>query len=226
MASPHYDAPQLNGLGGVVAESGGKQLSALGSRIVQAYGHPIRARALLILGARVASPKQIAEEIEEPIGKVSYHIRELRDAGLIELVETDGSRGGVQHFYRATRQAVVDTDGMKLQSDTERAASSSALLNQMINSRPEHVMVRHHALLDQKGWEQLGELHMEALWKAFAIHREALARLEESEEEPIPAALHWLFFEMPSLEWLDGAEASLPDSSRSEGRRVDDGDPS
>src|SRR4051812_23632428 len=101
--------------GGVVAKAS-RQLSDVGAKIVHAYGHPIRARAMMILGARVASPKEIAEERDEPIGKVSYHIRELRDAGLIELVESDDRRGGVQHFYRATRLAILDYKGTKAKS--------------------------------------------------------------------------------------------------------------
>lgn len=247
MSSPQSDAPQSNGMGSVVPGSGRKKLSALGSKVVQAYGHPIRAHALFILTVRTASPKQIAEEIGEPIGKVSYHVRELANSGMIELVETDGSRGGVQHFYRATRLAVVDLDAAEFQSNAERAASSSVVLNLMLadvaaaasggsmDSRPERVLIRHHPLVDQEGWEQLSELYTEALFKAFAIHRESLERLEESGEEGIPAALHSLLFEMPepdepgttsSLEWLDGAEASLSNGGRSEGRRVDDGDPS
>src|SRR5262245_8245332 len=99
----HYDPAASFGAGIIVAPS--KNPSAIGHKMARAYAHPVRARALMILGKRVASPKEIAEELGEPIGKVSYHIRDLRDTGLIELVETDASRGGVQHFYRATQLA-------------------------------------------------------------------------------------------------------------------------
>ena len=142
---------------------------------------------------------------------------------------------------------MVDLDGAESLTNAERAASSSVVLNLMLSdvatavaggpmdSRAERVLVRHHALVDQEGWEQLSELYTDALFQAFAIHRKALERLEESGEEAIPAALHSLLFEMPesanaetasSLEWLDGIEASIPDSGRSEGRRFDDGEPS
>src|SRR3954451_8310737 len=98
----HYDAPRVERSGSVMAQSKQQREGGISQRMAWAYGHPLRARALMILGGRTASPKEIAEEVGEPLGKVSYHIRELKKTGLIELVETDGSRGGVQHFYRAT----------------------------------------------------------------------------------------------------------------------------
>jgi len=235
--------PLSSGAGSVVAEPSKKQLSAIGSKIVQAYGHPIRARALMILGSRVASPKEISEEIEEPIGKVSYHIRELRDWGLIELVETDNRRGGVQHFYRAHRLAIMDKKGMALLDSAERAESSAIVINLMVSdiaaavaegtldSRVDRALIRHHALVDERGWEALSDLYTESLYRAFEIHRESIVRLEESGEEGIAAAVHALVFEMPeteqaaeqTLEWLDGREADLQGRGGKEGRRADDG---
>ena len=55
-------------------------------RIAKALSHPVRAHILQILNDRVASPNEIAEEIKEPLGNVSYHVRallnlELRRAG-------------------------------------------------------------------------------------------------------------------------------------------------
>ena len=127
-----------------------------------AYAHPVRARALMILAARVASPREIAEELGEPLGKVSYHVRELRDAGLIELVETDGSSGGVQHFYRATRLPIVDTETAVSQDPRTRAVASAVVINLMVSdvaaaveagtldSLPERVLVRYHARVDAR----------------------------------------------------------------------------
>jgi DNA-binding transcriptional ArsR family regulator len=77
-------------------------------RVVKALSHPLRVRILSILGARVASPTQLAEETGEPLGNVSYHVRTLAGLGLIELVSTVPRRGVLEHRYRAVE---VGPDG-------------------------------------------------------------------------------------------------------------------
>jgi DNA-binding transcriptional ArsR family regulator len=234
-----------------MAQDKNQEASAIGHRMARAFAHPVRARALMILGARIASPKEIAGELGEPIGKVSYHIRELRDAGLIELVGTDNRHGGVQHFYRATRLAIVDRDEMESQPAAERAVSSSVVINLMVadvataieggtlDSRPERVLTRYHALVDQQGWEELSELYTNTMYRSIAIHEESVERLGDSVEEGIPAGMHSLVFEMPTseavpleearsttLEWADDRDPPVQEGGGSEGRRPDDGDAS
>ena len=70
-------------------------------RIVKALGHPLRQRILRSLNDRVTSPSELADELEEPLGNVSYHIRILRENDAIELVKTAPVRGAIEHFYRA-----------------------------------------------------------------------------------------------------------------------------
>ena len=54
-----------------------------------------------MLDGRIASPNELARELELPLGRVSYHIRLLNDLGAIELVRTEPRRGALEHFYRA-----------------------------------------------------------------------------------------------------------------------------
>jgi DNA-binding transcriptional ArsR family regulator len=214
--------------------------------MASAYGHPLRARALIILADRVASPKEIAEEIGESLGKVSYHVRELRDAGLVELVETDGSRGGVQHFYRAAHLPIVNTEAAVSQDPRQRAVASAVVINLMVSDvaaaveagtldlLPERVLVRFHARVDARGWEELSDLYTNAMYRSIEIDEESRERLRESGEEGMVAGLHTLVFEMPAadersldstLEWVDGGGTPFPESGGSEGRRSDEGDP-
>ncbi len=203
-----------------------KQASpARAENIARAYGHPVRARALVLLAARVASPREIAEEIGEPLGNVSYHVRELRKAGLIELVETDNRRGGVQHFYRAVQLPIVDAEAAAAQDPGERAVGSAVVMNLMLadvaaaieagtfDSLPERVLTRFHARVDARGWRELSDLYTAALHRSIEIDKESQERLSESGEPQIVAGLHMLVFEMPStdqtplgptLEWTDG----------------------
>lgn len=185
----------------------GEQEPSVGTKLARALGHPIRAHALIRFAQHVTSPKEIAEELGEPIGKVSYHVRELRDQGLIELVQTDGSQGGVQHLYRATQLPIVDIAGMEGQTPSERAVSTSAVLNLMlidiaaamqagtIDRRPERVLSRFHARVDERGWRELGELYDAAMCRSIEIHNESIARLSEVGERGFSAGVFSLTFE-------------------------------
>jgi DNA-binding transcriptional ArsR family regulator len=69
------------------------------SRGQRAMAHRMRARLLVALQNRTASPSVLADEFEESIAVVSYHLRVLVEAGLARLVDTAPKRGALQHFY-------------------------------------------------------------------------------------------------------------------------------
>src|SRR5215218_9379854 len=73
----------------------------LDEALLRAISHPLRHRLLSMLDGRVASPNELARELELPLGRVSYHIRLLNDLGAIELVRTEPRRGALEHFYKA-----------------------------------------------------------------------------------------------------------------------------
>ena len=54
-----------------------KKDAVLDERIVKAISHPIRHKVLVLLNDRVASPNEIANEIGESLGRVSYHVWRL-----------------------------------------------------------------------------------------------------------------------------------------------------
>ena len=67
-------------------------------------------RILLVLGERISSPRALARELEEPLGRVSHHVRVLAALGAIELVDTVQRRGAVEHFYRAIIRPIFDDE--------------------------------------------------------------------------------------------------------------------
>lgn len=67
----------------------------------KALAHPLRERILRALAEGESSPGDLAETMGAPMGVVSYHMRMLRDYGLVELVRTEPRRGALKHFYRA-----------------------------------------------------------------------------------------------------------------------------
>jgi len=67
--------------------------------------HPLRVSILEVLslddGARTLSPKELSQELRAPLSTVNYHVTELRNSGLLEIVGEEQVRGAIEHFYRA-----------------------------------------------------------------------------------------------------------------------------
>lgn len=79
------------------------------ANVIKALGHPLRQKILQALVDRVASPSQVAREIEEPLSNVSYHFKILVQCEAVELVRTEPVRGALEHFYRASLLPRLDT---------------------------------------------------------------------------------------------------------------------
>jgi predicted ArsR family transcriptional regulator len=66
--------------------------------------HPLRVSILEVLGmddGRTLSPKELSLELQAPLSTVNYHVTELRQSGLVEVVDEQQVRGAIEHFYRA-----------------------------------------------------------------------------------------------------------------------------
>jgi DNA-binding transcriptional ArsR family regulator len=65
-----------------------------------ALRHPLRREILRAMAAQnPISPRQISDELRQPLSNVSYHVRVLADCGAVTLVDTAPVRGSMQHFY-------------------------------------------------------------------------------------------------------------------------------
>jgi DNA-binding transcriptional ArsR family regulator len=67
---------------------------------LRAIAHPLRLRILSMLTGEQLSASELARRLDESAANVSYHLRRLHRAGLVELVGTDRIRGGVAKVYR------------------------------------------------------------------------------------------------------------------------------
>src|SRR5918997_4059234 len=135
-------------------------------RFVKAMSHPLRVRILARLAERTASPNELAEWLDAPLGTVAYHVRTLRRLGLIELRRETRVRGAVQHHYRALPRPLVTDEawaaaspiakqalvGSTLQVIDEQARASAAAGG--FDHADAHI-TRTLLHLDQEGWEAL-----------------------------------------------------------------------
>lgn len=69
-----------------------------------ALGHPLRRRILreMVAAKSDASPRELAEKLDQPLSKLSYHVTVLARCSALKLVRTKQVRGSTQHFYRPT----------------------------------------------------------------------------------------------------------------------------
>ncbi len=81
-----------------------KQQDGVEQLVAKAFAHPLRVQILIILNERVASPNLLAQELDQSLNLVAYHVRVLEKYDCIELVDTKQRRGATEHFYRATRR--------------------------------------------------------------------------------------------------------------------------
>ena len=73
------------------------------NELLIALRHPLRRQILRTMATQdPISPRQISDELREPLSNVSYHVRVLADCGAVSLVDTTPVRGSMQHFYSPT----------------------------------------------------------------------------------------------------------------------------
>ena len=73
------------------------------NELLIALRHPLRRQILRAMAVQdPISPRQISDDLREPLSNVSYHVRVLADCGAVILVDTEPVRGSMQHFYSST----------------------------------------------------------------------------------------------------------------------------
>jgi predicted ArsR family transcriptional regulator len=71
--------------------------------LARANTHPLRISILEVLeldDGRCLSPNDLSWELQMPLSNVNYHVTELFNDGLLELVDERPVRGATEHFYR------------------------------------------------------------------------------------------------------------------------------
>lgn len=71
------------------------------SVIIGALRNPFRREILkwVVEKDEPLSPKHVAKKFDQPLTNVAYHVRTLRNAGVLTLVDMQPVRGSLQGFY-------------------------------------------------------------------------------------------------------------------------------
>jgi DNA-binding transcriptional ArsR family regulator len=173
----------------------------LDPRIVKALSHPLRYRLLARLNAGVASPAEMARELELPIGRVSHHVRTLARIGAIELVRTRPRRGATEHFYRAAVPAwFTDEDWARVPASVRDAIGRQnveQVVRDLVRAAPDGF--RHPSAhlsflpleLDDQGMQEISALLTETLSRVAAIESESVRRATEATSSTQLVLLHF-----------------------------------
>src|SRR3954468_16469419 len=160
------------------------------ARIAKALAHPLRARILQRLGERVASPGDLAVQLDAPLGVVSYHVRMLRDYDCVELVRTEPRRGALQHFYRATARPTLEEDQWRTLPSGLRRELAGETISELVSDLgtaadaglledPEVIVTRTPLELDERAFKKLNKLLARTQEQALTIASESAARTGE-----------------------------------------------
>ncbi len=186
-----------------------KSTGGVNLQLVKALAHELRVEILTILNERMASPNELANELEEGLSQVSYHVKVLKDYECITLVKTEPRRGAVEHYYRATsRPYISDTDWKKLPKSVREGMSadlmqmvlddvSAALKAGTVDSHADRHMSRTPLLLDQKGWADAGKVLNKALEGLMKIQSESTDRMARTQEEGLNVMVAMMGVELP-----------------------------
>jgi len=194
-------------------------------QIAKALTHPLRISILGILEERTASPSEIAEELDAPLGVVSYHVRQLAVAGLAKLERTRQRRGALEHYYSAKERPVVTSEAWagvpsivkqatiratltKISQQVNRAAESGGFEDSSIH------LTRNSIALDRKGWEQVSAKLDRFVEELQRIETAAAKRLAASAHaEEIQAVAVLMLFEAATRD-------APPQAKPTDGRRT------
>jgi predicted transcriptional regulator len=160
-------------------------------------GNPLRTRIIMVLGNREASPKELAEILDEDFQRVCTQVRYLKRNSFIELVDEDRRKGGVQHFYKALVRPRVEADEWENLPEFARRLNSAAILKVIVAdlrsalNSGDFDAHRHRALLqkpmvvDEQGMRELDESALRHLDEQERIETESVARRVQSGEQGI-----------------------------------------
>ena len=175
-------------------------------RLLKAVSHPLRHRVLTVIDeAGEASPKEVAQKLGEPLGRVGHHVRLLARLGAIELTRTEPRRGATEHFYRSilrryfddeaaarlppeTRRALVGQYLQRLLGDAAAAAAGTGFDHS--NAHLSYVLLD----LDEQGMHAVATLLGETLERVQEI-KEASSRRLAGAPPPLRTEVGILHFE-------------------------------
>ncbi len=175
--------------------------------VAYALGHRIRVYVLTILNEGTYTPDQIARIIDEPLNKVSHHIKELLDAGSIELARVERVRNVHQHYYRAVEMPFYSDEEVAAMPPHQRQVGAGFVLQGMIaeamsafwagkiRDDPRTWLAWRWFNVDEQGRNDIADEQQRAWDRMREIEAESINRRASTGEEPVSVIVADMGFE-------------------------------
>ena len=162
--------------------------------VIKGLAHPLRVQILGILETRAASPNELSQELDAPLGNVSYHTRELLRFGLVKLVKKTPRRGAIEHYYKAIKQPQITEAGW---ARTPRVVKDSMVrsaleqISDFVNAaaieggfnHAESHLNRIQLTVDERGWQEVAQKLTQLLTALPKIEEASRKRLEKASHD-------------------------------------------
>ncbi|MFF8274751.1 ArsR/SmtB family transcription factor [Streptomyces lateritius] len=152
-----------------------RRITDLGT--LKAISHPLRMRlyrALFV--ARTATASQLADQVDEAVSLVSYHLRKLADHGLIEEAETRSADGRERWWQPSSYGFSIRDEDVR---DAPELLAASAAFGRTVDEQRTEL---HSRFLDER-------LTWSDEWRSASISSEWLPRLTAAELAALGAEL-------------------------------------
>jgi predicted transcriptional regulator len=176
-------------------------------RLTKALCHPVREHILAVLNERVASAREISDEVGADVSSFYHHIQKLERLKCIERVETKRRRGAKEHFFRAKRTVFFsDEDWQRMPDSLKEDVAVSALQHLFddvlgalstgtLNARSDRHVSWSPGSFDAQGWDEVMDLMDRTLAQLGQIQDAAAKRLSEGASPEVSATMAILAFE-------------------------------
>lgn len=187
--------------------------------VAKAFAHPLRVQILIILNEKVASPNMLAQQLDQSLNLVAYHVRVLEKYDCIELVDTKQRRGATEHFYRATRRQFLSDDQWSRMPANLRPGMATAVLKSVfedieaasnagtLEEVDDMHLSRTPMVLDKQGWLDVSDALKGTLDRLLEIQSEASERLAKNDEPALLAKVNLMHFKSPSQDEIEKLKA-------------------
>lgn len=161
---------------------------------VKPLAHPMRMRAYIEAVKRPVSAKELAELMDVPLQRMSYHVRALADAGLLRVVRRTPRRGAMETHYRAIA-TLEFSDEAEAASSPEaiafwRQAHLRWLTEEVLHAidlgaagDEDYFVTRAHFVVDDEGRKRLAEVLREFYKQLTALEAELAVEPGEGTHE-------------------------------------------
>lgn len=166
-----------------------------------AIGHRTRVLVLSVLNEGVYTKDEIAEIIGEPPSRVANHVRELLDAGSIELADVKKVRNSERHYYRAAKMPFFSDEEVAEWTPLQRQVGAGLIIQNFfaeimaafwagkIRDDPRHWLSWRWFHVDEQGHNAIADEKQRHWDRCCEIEAESLDRSSDSGEKELKSVV-------------------------------------